>query len=197
MSRVLKAPEIRKQEILDTAMKLFNDKGYDATSVADIAKAMNVVPGLCYRYFKSKKEIFDFAVKQYAQESCEIFLQILLSPNKSLKNCLDILFDQITQEKMNNKYNSFYHKEANETFHLQLCLEMYKYIAPHVSNKLYELCKNEKLCLDNVEAVTEFILFGQLTLWLPTLGNVFPMPLEERVNQQKKYIYTLLGIQDD
>ena len=49
--RVSKAPEVRRQEILETAMKLFTEKGYEATSMRDIAQACGVVAGLCYRYF--------------------------------------------------------------------------------------------------------------------------------------------------
>ena len=38
--RITKEPEVRKQEILDTALKLFGEKGYEKTSIADIAKAI-------------------------------------------------------------------------------------------------------------------------------------------------------------
>src|SRR5699024_6864687 len=37
--RVSKAPEVRRQEILETAMKLFTEKGYEETSMRDIAQA--------------------------------------------------------------------------------------------------------------------------------------------------------------
>ena len=36
--RVTKEPEVRKQEILDTALKLFGENGYEKTSITDIAK---------------------------------------------------------------------------------------------------------------------------------------------------------------
>ena len=37
--RVTKEPEVRKQEILDTALKLFGENGYEKTSITDIAKS--------------------------------------------------------------------------------------------------------------------------------------------------------------
>ena len=64
--RITKGPEVRKQEILDTALKLFGEKGYEKTSIADIAKAIGVAQGLCYRYFPSKEALFDSAIEQYA-----------------------------------------------------------------------------------------------------------------------------------
>lgn len=36
--RITKDPEERKQEILDTSMEIFCEKGYDKTSISDIAK---------------------------------------------------------------------------------------------------------------------------------------------------------------
>lgn len=36
--RISKEPEERKQEILETAMQLFAEKGYEKTSISDIAK---------------------------------------------------------------------------------------------------------------------------------------------------------------
>lgn len=49
--RVSKPPEERRQEIMDTAMRVFAEKGYEQTTMRDIASAVGVVPGLCYRYF--------------------------------------------------------------------------------------------------------------------------------------------------
>ena len=55
MSRITKDPTERRQEILDTALKLFWEKGYEKTSMTEIAQAMQVAQGLCYRYFPSKE----------------------------------------------------------------------------------------------------------------------------------------------
>lgn len=65
--RISKEPAERKQEIIGTAMRLFYEKGYEKTSISDIAKEMNVAQGLFYRYFPSKEVLFDTAVEQYAQ----------------------------------------------------------------------------------------------------------------------------------
>ena len=45
MPRISKPPEERRQEILDTAMRLFTERGYEETSMADIAREMDVVQG--------------------------------------------------------------------------------------------------------------------------------------------------------
>ena len=62
--RVSKPPEERRQEIMDTAMRVFAEKGYEQTTMRDIASAVGVVPGLCYRYFESQKVLIEQAVRQ-------------------------------------------------------------------------------------------------------------------------------------
>jgi len=76
MARISKAPEERREEIINAALVLFQEKGYEKTSIQDIADYMNVATGLCYRYFKSKQEIFAAASDKYAAS----FFEHLLKP---------------------------------------------------------------------------------------------------------------------
>lgn len=194
--RIIKDPAVRKQEILDTAMILFHQKGYDATSIADIAKAMNVVPGLCYRYFANKKEIFDAAVKQYAAESCADVLEIVHDHSKSFKERFDQLGHLMLIKEDNSKYHEFYHAPGNETFHLQLSIEMYKQIAPHISRELKRLHEKGEINVENAEFMTEFMLFGQVNLWLSPASDPHSKDFQNKLKQLKRYIYKLLDIQD-
>lgn len=50
-------PEERQEQIIEAAARLFAEKGFDGTSVDDIAEACGVAPGLIYHYFDSKAEI--------------------------------------------------------------------------------------------------------------------------------------------
>lgn len=51
------------QRILEAAVQLFADKGFDATSISDITEASGVGRGLVYYYFKSKRSIYDAVLK--------------------------------------------------------------------------------------------------------------------------------------
>ena len=82
--RITKEPEARKQEILDTALKLFGENGYEKTSITDIAKAIGVAQGLCYRYFPSKEALFDSAIEQYADVLVEQLVGFEKDDHKSL-----------------------------------------------------------------------------------------------------------------
>lgn len=48
-----------KERILKAALGLFSEKGYDGTSVSEIAAAAHVTKALIYYYFKNKEEILD------------------------------------------------------------------------------------------------------------------------------------------
>lgn len=49
----------RRDEIVLSALKVFCEKGYDATTINDIVKKAGCSHGLFYHYFKTKREIFD------------------------------------------------------------------------------------------------------------------------------------------
>ena len=54
--------DIRKQKkelIMETALELFAENGFHATSMSQIAKKAGISKGLTYNYFESKKEILD------------------------------------------------------------------------------------------------------------------------------------------
>lgn len=53
-----------KRKIFETSMKLFAEKGYDATSVEDITSAVGVAKGTLYYHFSSKEEIFNFLIEE-------------------------------------------------------------------------------------------------------------------------------------
>jgi AcrR family transcriptional regulator len=49
--------ENRRKQIMDVALELFADNGYDHTSISQIAKKAKISKGLMYNYFKSKDDL--------------------------------------------------------------------------------------------------------------------------------------------
>ena len=64
--RISKDPEERKQEIIETAMLLFEEKGVQKTSMSDIARKLNVAKGLIYYYFRSKDELISYVIEAFS-----------------------------------------------------------------------------------------------------------------------------------
>lgn len=57
--------ERRKEEIAAKALELFFENGYEATSIRMIMSSVDCSVGLFYRYFESKDEVFDAAIKMF------------------------------------------------------------------------------------------------------------------------------------
>jgi AcrR family transcriptional regulator len=55
----------REKIIIDAALKVFSQKGYSETRMADIAKEANMSYGLIYHYFENKEKLFYAIVEDW------------------------------------------------------------------------------------------------------------------------------------
>lgn len=53
-----------KRKIFETSMRLFAEKGYEATSIDEITATVGVAKGTLYYHFSSKEEIFNFLIEE-------------------------------------------------------------------------------------------------------------------------------------
>ena len=81
MTRIVKAPDERRSELIAMAQHLFYTKGYECTSVSDIVEAVGVAQGTFYYYFDSKTAVLEAVVAELnAQERA--FLQEIAADEK-------------------------------------------------------------------------------------------------------------------
>jgi AcrR family transcriptional regulator len=76
-----------RQEILRTAARLFQQRGYDATSMNDVAASLKLSKGGLYHHFQSKDEIL-FEIMNHAMEITE---ERVLAPVRTIANPEDRL----------------------------------------------------------------------------------------------------------
>jgi AcrR family transcriptional regulator len=62
-------PEARREQILATARRLFEEGGYDAVSMSDVARTAQVTRGLVHHYFGSKRELYLAVVRSVLSEA--------------------------------------------------------------------------------------------------------------------------------
>jgi AcrR family transcriptional regulator len=84
MTREVKKPEIRKNEILDAARKFFFQKGYEQTSIQDIIDDLGIAKGTFYHYFTSKIDMLDQLVDRTTGEISSALLQIVESERNAI-----------------------------------------------------------------------------------------------------------------
>ena len=144
MARITKAPEVRKQEIVETALVLFSEKGYENTTIQDIADRMNVATGLCYRYFKSKKEIFAATSEYYAKQAVERFQENLPSKAGAIEKFNFIIKSLFEYAINHNEFEASYQDEpeisANRLDQLakQIVIKMIPVVEQGVSENIFQ-----------------------------------------------------------
>ncbi len=60
-----------KEKILNTALRLFAQNGYEAVSVSNIAGELGITKGALYKHYKNKKDIFDSIVERMYKTDAE------------------------------------------------------------------------------------------------------------------------------
>ncbi|MFQ5806983.1 MAG: TetR/AcrR family transcriptional regulator [Phycisphaerae bacterium] len=60
--------EQRRREILGAAQTLFEQKGYEATTMAEIAQASSLAVGTLYKFFKDKRDLYQTLVAETVQD---------------------------------------------------------------------------------------------------------------------------------
>jgi len=86
--------------ILETSLKLFAEKGYDRTSMNDIAVAAGISKGLAYNYFVSKQVIAEAILDQALNEFEMMFdtMEQVKDPYKVFEMIINASFDMIEHE---------------------------------------------------------------------------------------------------
>ena len=65
--------KITKQEILDTALDVFAERGYDSTILKDISDRLNVTKSALYKHYESKEALWDALIDHVEQYYSENF----------------------------------------------------------------------------------------------------------------------------
>ncbi len=92
MARDRKAPEERRQELVDAATKVFIQKGYTATTVSDITSKAGTAHGTFYVYFEDKESVFDAVAQEHVMQVLKTVTEIAEAPGKTaLEKIAEIL----------------------------------------------------------------------------------------------------------
>ena len=83
--------EFDLDQVLDKAVQIFRQRGYNGTSIADLAGAMGLVTGSIYKAFGDKRGLFLAAFDHYSTERDARLRQILSSKRPGRERLRDYL----------------------------------------------------------------------------------------------------------
>ncbi|HZU48709.1 MAG TPA: TetR/AcrR family transcriptional regulator [Mycobacterium sp.] len=82
MARVVKQKDIRRAEVLDQALGLFLERGYENVSLNDLLAATGTAKGAFYHYFSSKEALVAALAERSAAEAFELLRPVFEQPGK-------------------------------------------------------------------------------------------------------------------
>lgn len=92
----------RKHEILEKALDVFVDEGYEDVTFQKIADRCGITRTTLYIYFKNKREIFLFSIKQLT-EGLEQSLMNILKNKMTNEDALRKIFDFVLESCFENR----------------------------------------------------------------------------------------------
>ena len=91
-----KIRELRRDQILHAALKVFARKGLKAAKIADIAAQANISQGLIHHYFTGKEDVFT-AVVERAMTGALAAFDDMANPGPEAWECLTQITDRMLQ----------------------------------------------------------------------------------------------------
>jgi len=104
MARTVKPDEYaaRRREILDAALKLIHDKGYERMTIDDVLVGTGMSKGALYHYFRSKRAILEGIVDAMGEGAIRELQAVVDDPNLSAIDKLHAYFRTESAWKADN-----------------------------------------------------------------------------------------------
>lgn len=141
---IAKEGDERKKEFIETAIRIFSNKGYEKSSINDILKEMNITKGAFYYYFKSKEDLLNEVVSQLVKAIEIIIKDVAERDDLSAINKLELIFNN-----MNN------YREANA----QAYRELYE-LQRRAENAFIARKLTEKTLSSNIVHIEKIMIQG-------------------------------------
>ncbi|QJY44772.1 TetR/AcrR family transcriptional regulator [Pseudonocardia broussonetiae] len=101
----------RRQEVLDTAARMFFERGYEATTTQDIGAALGLLKGSVYYYISSKQDLLFELVQQYHDDTREHFEPILASDAPPVDKLRELIMVDTAHTARNLERSTLFYTE--------------------------------------------------------------------------------------
>jgi len=190
----------KKEEIIDTAIKIIQESNYQNMKTALIAEKLDISEGTIYNYFSSKREIFLAVIDEVSKKLLDFFIKNL-NQNKSLYDNLKILGENfLTQNKYFVEYYKVIYKAFSELDDEELKQKLsvifdksIDFIYEKLSNiKEIKELKNKNIKKDNLKLIIYFLWgFGDISFkrYIVSDKNIIE---EIGIDKVIEYIYKII-----
>ena len=179
-----KTKEERRNEIIETAGKLFEEKGYEQTQVQDIVNEIGVAKGLFYYYFKSKDEVMEELADRYADAIIDD-VNKLIDKDISTFDKINRIF-QIFIDSAEKKFGIFMGilNVKNGKTHERIFFNVGKKMVPLVTELILSGNDNGECNCSDPKFITEFLVSGLFNI----MNQISP---DEKIDYLKEKLPTI------
>lgn len=179
-----KTKEERRNEIIETAGRLFEEKGYEQTQVQDIVNEIGVAKGLFYYYFKSKDEVMEELADRYADAIIDA-VNKLIDKDISTFDKINRIF-QIFIDSAEKKFGIFMGilNVKNGITHERIFFNVGKKMVPLVTELILSGNDNGECNCSDPKFITEFLVSGLFNI----MNQISP---DEKIDYLKEKLPTI------
>ena len=179
-----KTKEERRNEIIETAGKLFEEKGYEQTQVQDIVNEIGVAKGLFYYYFKSKDEVMEELADRYADAIIDAVNKLIdkdITTFDKINRIFQIFID--SAEKKSGIFMGILNVKNGIT-HERIFFNVGKKMVPLVTELILSGNDNGECNCSDPKFITEFLVLGLFNI----MNQISP---DEKIGYLKEKLPTI------
>ncbi len=121
----------RKKAFIDAAEELFNEKGFENTSIDDIVERVGVAKGLFYYYFDSKEELLGMITQRLIEEVRSSVRGVMKKEGLNAMERLRELAQANEAIKTRSiKLIAYFHEDRNKALHYCMEDQMLEFMVP-------------------------------------------------------------------
>lgn len=188
---------LKRKRIVDAARRLFYEKGYERTTLDDIAERLQVTKPFIYSYYRNKNEILHEIAQQCIGECLDAQTRILAS-KLSTADKLARIIEEVTKIIIDNQANTiiYLREEMNLDWHIAQKIREQRNEFDHRNMKLLRDGARSRAMQVVDERVTARCIGGILVwcaLWYRDLGVLSAAVIARLVSQNVMSMVSATG----
>ena len=192
--------EAKKDKIIEKSMELFCEKGYYATKVEEITKALGISKGNFYTYFDSKEEVLYEILNIMKNERIKMLEEI--DTNKAPKEVLRDFIEDYSQiffkylKRVNLKNIDSFLKDEKVVNYME---EVQGILTEFLKKNIIERIEGSQNKEYNLRFIIDFILMSMDGFFLDEslieeleIKRKYELTMENKINQITEFIYNAI-----
>ncbi len=187
--------ERRRQQIIVAAKRVFSEKGFNKSTMEDIASEAELSPGTLYLYFKNKEELYaslSLRILQYLHIRVEhVNKETELSPEQKLEKLIEAMYDVYDFDPL--IIINMFHLQSSETL---------KNLSPRLMTQIEELSRKSIGAISSIfrEGVEKGVFIEKHPValsdifWSLFSGVILWEASKKIMNEDKDYLKKTLAI---